>query len=178
MSKVRLKDYNNDWFERGRPALVELAWILASVFVSSSIPGNALRVGLLRLFGARIGKGVVIKPGVKVKFPWRLSINDDSWIGEGAWLDSLVQIDIGANCCLSQGVYVCTGNHDWSSETFDLVVKPVSIEDGAWIGAFARIAPGVTIRQSAVVAMGAVITADAEAETIYAGNPAAPVKTR
>jgi len=77
---------------------------------------------------------VVFKPSINVKYPWKLEIGDHSWIGEGAWLDSLAPIRIGSNCCISQGVYFCTGNHDWTDPAFGLIVKPIVIEDGAWVG--------------------------------------------
>lgn len=152
--------------------------MLACVFFTSGLPGSRIRVWLMRFFGAQVGQGVVVKPRVRITFPWRVSVGDHSWIGEGTWLDSLDHISIGSNCCLSQGVYICTGNHDWSSETFDLVVKPVNIYDGAWIGAYARLSPGVTIGQCAVVSMGAVQVSDAEPNKIYAGNPAVAIKER
>ncbi|MGD0581153.1 MAG: putative colanic acid biosynthesis acetyltransferase, partial [Bryobacteraceae bacterium] len=92
---------------------------------------------MLRLFGARIGQGVVIKPGTRVKFPWRLQIGEHSWIGESAWLDDLSEISIGSNCCVSQGAYLCTGNHDWSDPAFRLIVRPIVLCDGSWVGAHA-----------------------------------------
>jgi putative colanic acid biosynthesis acetyltransferase WcaF len=153
-------------------------WLFVSLFVTSSFPGSAIRIWLLELFGATIAAGVVLKPCVKIKFPWRLSIGENSWIGEGVWLDNLAQVDIGSDCCLSQGVYVCTGNHDWNSETFDLVTEPVSIRDGSWVGAFARIAPGLTLGENAVVAMGSVIVGDVPADTVFGGNPATLIKAR
>jgi putative colanic acid biosynthesis acetyltransferase WcaF len=178
MPGQRLGAYNNSWFDRGRPIWIEAIWMLVSMFVASSIPGSAPRTWLLKLFGASIGAGVVLKPRIRVKFPWRLSIDQNSWIGEDVWLDNLAQVDIGSDCCLSQGVYVCTGNHDWSSETFDLVTEPVSIKDGSWVGAFARIAPGITLGENAVVAMGGVIVGDVPANTVFGGNPATLIKAR
>jgi putative colanic acid biosynthesis acetyltransferase WcaF len=103
---------------------------------------------------------VVIKPRVNVKFPWRLEIGDHSWIGEGAWIENLAPVVIGSHVCVSQGAYLCTGSHDWSRVTFDLVTKPIRIDDSAWICAKAVIAPGVTVGKGAVVGLGAVATAD------------------
>ena len=133
---------------------------------------------LLRIFGASLGHGVVIKPRVRVKFPWKLSVGNDSWIGEGVWIDNLEKVVIGKDCCLSQGVYLCTGNHDWSAETFDLVTKPVVTGDGCWVGAFARISPGVSIGDDAVVAMGSVVTDNVVSGTVVQGNPASYLKQR
>jgi hypothetical protein len=89
-----------------------------------------------------VGTGVVIKPHVRVKFPWKLYIGDHSWIGESVWIDNLAQVTIGSNCCISQGAYLCTGSHRWDRDTFDLVTKPIVIEDQCWVGAMARVAPG------------------------------------
>lgn len=166
-------------FDRGRSALMELAWIVVqSLFVHSWLPGSAHRVWLLRKFGARIGQGVVIKQFVRVKFPWRLSIGEHTWIGEGAWIDNLAQVNIGSHCCISQNAYLCTGSHDWKSNTFDLITKPITIEDQAWVAAGSQVAPGVTIGRAAVLALGAVALADLQPGWIYQGNPAQPVKPR
>ena len=154
-SRVDLRNFNNAWFQRGRPKLVEALWVVASaLFVASWLPGSAHRRLLLRLFGAKIGKRVAIKPGVRVKFPWKLSIGSDTWIGEEVWIDNLDRVEIGDNCCLSQGAYLCTGSHNWNSPTFDLVTKPIRIQNCAWIAAKVCIAPGTVVCEGAVVAMG------------------------
>src|SRR3954452_11502522 len=101
---MRLDLYSPNGFNRGRPAWLEAVWLLVQPFLlSSSLPGSRVRVTTLRLFGARIGRGVTIKPHVRVKFPWRLQVGDYSWIGEDVWLDNLAEIRIGQHCCLSQG---------------------------------------------------------------------------
>ncbi len=178
MTRQRLGVYNNDWFDRGRPVWIEALWLLASFFVASSIPGNSPRIMLLRLFGADISEGVVIKPGVRVKFPWRLSIGSNSWLGESAWIDNLGDVHIGEDVCVSQGAYICTGNHNWSEEGFDLKVEPVVLKDGSWVGAFARIAPGTTIEEDSVVSLGAVVVSDVPAGVVVSGNPATIVRER
>ena len=133
---------------------------------------------MLRAFGANIGKRVSIKPGVRVKFPWRLEIGDDSWIGEDVWIDNLALVKIGSNCCISQGAYICTGSHDWTSAEFDLVVKPVRIEDSAWISARSSVGPGVTVGEGAVLLMGSVAASDLAPWSIYQGVPAKRIKAR
>lgn len=133
---------------------------------------------VLRWFGATIGRGVNIKPSVNVKYPWQLSIGDYSWIGEGVWLDSLAPIAIGAHACLSQGVYCCTGSHDWTDPAFGLITKPISIENGAWVGARATILPGVTVASHCVITAGSVLSKSTEPDMIYAGNPAVALKKR
>lgn len=176
---VDLAKFDNSRFPRGRPRLVEAAWIaLDALFVRSRLPGSAHRRWLLRLFGAGIGEGVVIKPGARIKFPWRLTIGSHTWIGEEAWLDNLDRLEIGANCCVSQGAYLCTGSHDWSSPAFDLVTKPIKIGDGAWIAARAVVGPGVVVGEGAVLALGAVATENLQPWSVYAGTPARFVRRR
>jgi putative colanic acid biosynthesis acetyltransferase WcaF len=176
---MRLDRFDNSAFQRGRPWPVEGLWRAAEgLLFGSWIPGSAWRVALLRLFGARVGRGVVIKPRVRVKFPWRLCIGDHSWIGEDAWLDNLAEIRIGSHCCLSQGVYLCTGNHRWDADDFRLETRPIHVEDHCWIGAQARVGPGVTCRAGAVLTFGSLALADLEAWSVYSGMPAARRKAR
>jgi putative colanic acid biosynthesis acetyltransferase WcaF len=176
---VLLRKFDSAGFRRGRSRLAEILWILvAAVLVSSRIPGYWHRRLVIRAFGARIGKGVVIKPGVRIKFPWRLEIGDDSWIGEDVWIDNLAPVQIGADCCISQGVYICTGNHNWQLPTFNLVIKPVKIDNGGWIAARSIVGPGVTVGEGAVLALGSVATSDLAPWGIYQGVPAMLVKYR
>jgi putative colanic acid biosynthesis acetyltransferase WcaF len=138
-----------------------------------------MKIALLRIFGARIGRGVVAKPGINVKHPWFMTVGDNCWIGENVWFDNtFAPITIGSNVCLSQGVYLCTGNHDWTDPAFGLIERPLTIEDGAWIGAQARVLPGAYIATNVVISGGSVISKPTEADTIYSGNPAIAVKTR
>ncbi len=136
------------------------------------------RVFLLRAFGASIGRSVVIKPGVRVKFPWRLEIGDYCWIGEDVWIDNLARVTINANCCLSQGSYLCTGSHDWTDPAFSLIMRPITIAEGVWLCAKSVVGPGVSIDAGAVLGLGAVATNDLDANTIYQGVPAVAVKRR
>ena len=133
---------------------------------------------LLRLFGARIGRGVTIKPGVMVKFPWRLEIGDHSWIGEHVWLDNLADIRIGNHCCLSQGVYLCTGSHDWSKSSFNLMTKPIVLQNQVWLAARSIVGPGVTVGSGAVLSLGSIASRDLLAWQIHQGSPAIAVKPR
>ena len=176
---IRLDHYSNASFNRGRPRLIEALWTIASaLLVASWIPGAMHRRALLRLFGAKIAKGVTIKPGVLIKFPWRLEVGANSWIGERVWIDNLEIVKIGSNCCISQGAYICTGSHDWRSRRFELIVKPVTIEDGAWVAAKAVLAPGLVVGQGAVLFMGSVATSKMEPWGVYQGVPAKLVKSR
>lgn len=177
---IRLDTYEKGSFTRGRPALMEALWIAASaLFFSSSIPSPALRKALLRLFGARIGVGVVIKQQVKVKFPWRLEIGDHTWIGERVWIDNLAPVRIGAHSCISQDAYLCTGNHDWKSSRFDLQTKPILIADQAWICARAVVGPGVSVGEGAIVSLGAVASSNVPAwHVLTAAEPTLRARAR
>jgi putative colanic acid biosynthesis acetyltransferase WcaF len=178
-AQVSLASFNNAGFQRGRPAIVEVLWIVVqALLVRSFIPGSAHRCFLLRLFGAQIGRRVTMKSGVRVKFPWRLTIADDVWVGEDVWIDNLAKVEIGANACVSQGAYLCTGSHDWSVSTFDLIAEPIKIDHSAWIAAKASVGPGVTVGPGAVLTLASTASSDLRPWTIYAGTPAQPIKTR
>lgn len=179
-NRVALAEFRNDWYDPGRSVAVRVAWLVANaVFLLTWFPWpSSLKARLLRAFGARVGSGVVIKPRVNVKYPWNLSIGDHSWIGEGAWIDSLAQVTIGSDCCLSQGVMIETGNHDWSKPTFDLVVKEVVLEDGAWAAVRSLMLPGSRLASHAILGAGSVLSGDTEPYGIYVGVPAAKVKER
>jgi putative colanic acid biosynthesis acetyltransferase WcaF len=177
--RVRLDLYSPRGFGRGRSALSEAAWMVAQILLlASPLPGSRFRVWLLRLFGARIGQHVTIKPGVRVKFPWRLQVGDHVWIGEEAWIDNLAEVTLGDHCCLSQGVYLCTGNHDWSQPTFDLVVRPIRIQSQSWLAARSVVGPGVTVQEGAVLGLGSVAIHDLQAWQVHFGSPALPVGPR
>lgn len=164
---MRLDLFGNDDFERGASRITELAWLaLEAVLFSSWLPGSHWRCALLRMFGARIGTGVVIKPHVSVKFPWRLKLGNHVWIGERVWIDNLASVSVDDHSCLSQGAYLCTGSHDWSDRQFRLVIKPIAIGRGCWVGAFARLAPGCTLEDGAVLAMNAFCATRLAANTV------------
>lgn len=145
---------------------------------SRCLPSSKFKVTLLRCFGANIGQSVRIKPGVKIKFPWRLKVGNYVWIGENAWLDNLAPITLEDHVCLSQDVYLCTGNHDWNDPNFRLILGSIHIEQGSWIAARAAIGPGVRVGQGAVLGLGGVTGRSLEPMTIYIGNPAQPLKKR
>lgn len=158
---------------------MEVLWILCqTMLVDCWLPGSRHRCWLLRLFGARIGQRVIMKPRVRIKFPWKLEIGDHAWIGEEVWIDNLAEVSIGPHSVISQGAYICTGSHDWTTEAFDLITKPVAIADQCWVAAFARLSPGVQMQQGSVLALGSVASGVLEAWTIYRGNPAAPLRHR
>ncbi len=174
-----LSAYDDRGFDRGRPWWVEGLWLAVSALLFESwLPGSGWRRHILRLFGAEVGQGLVIKPGVKIKFPWRLRVGDHSWLGERAWIDNLAPVTIGAHCCISQDAYLCTGNHDWSRRDFALRIAEIVVAPRAWVGARAVVGPGVHIGEGAVIALGSVVSSDVTAWSIVAGSPAVEVKQR
>ncbi|ELS30938.1 MULTISPECIES: WcaF family extracellular polysaccharide biosynthesis acetyltransferase [Pseudanabaena] len=177
---MRLDRYTTGKYTIGATITKQLLWyfIGAPLVRSYLIPFSWLKVTILRWFGAEIGQGVRIKTGVKIKFPWRLIVKDFVWIGEDVWLDNLDLITIESHCCISQGVYLCTGNHDWCDRHFALRTAPIYIETGSWIAARATVGAGVRVGQGAVLGMGSVATRSLEPMTIYLGNPAIAIKSR
>jgi putative colanic acid biosynthesis acetyltransferase WcaF len=179
-SQVRLSGFRPIGFDRGAGLIKECIWLLVSLTLFRLCPFSlsALKRAVLRAFGAKIGRGVVIKPQVKITFPWKLEVGDFVWLGEECWLLNLDRIVIGSHVCISQRAFLCTGNHDYRVPTFDLMVKPIFVEDGAWLGAGSWVAPGVTIRSHAILTAGSVATGNLETFGIYQGNPAVRVKQR
>jgi len=179
MKQTDLSTFSNHTYAPGAPRSIRVLWYLVNaVFFMSRFPFGSFKVFLLRRFGARVGKGVVIKPSVNIKSPWHLEIGDYTWIGESVWIDNLVPVRIGAHACLSQGAMLLTGNHDYKKSTFDLITGEITIEAGAWIGAKSIVCPGVRCGSHSVLAVGSVTAADLEPFWIYRGNPATKVRQR
>jgi len=178
--RVDFSRYIPKGFDRGAGTFREGLWLMVSLVLFRLCPFScsALKRLTLRAFGAKVGKGVVIKPQVKITFPWKLEIGDYVWLGEECWLLNLERITIGNNVCISQRAFFCTGNHNYESATFDLIVKPINVQAGAWVGAACWVGPGVTVGTHAVLAAGAVATKNLNPFGIYAGNPAVWVKER
>ncbi len=180
MRQTDLSKYNNAWFNEGAGSFKRAMWFFVNAlfFINPMNPLSGLKVRLLRLFGASIGKGVVVKPAVNIKYPWNLEVGDYSWIGENVWIDNLDKVTIGKNCCLSQGAMLLIGNHDYKSETFDLMIAPITLEDGVWIGAQTVVCPGITCKSHSILTVGSIATKDLEAYTICQGNPAKEIRKR
>jgi len=178
--KVDLSRPDNSEYDKGRsPFLIALWHFFGAPLVRSNLlPVPALKCAVLRLFGARIGKSVYAKAGLRVKFPWYLSVGDYCWLGEDAWIDNLAPVTIGSSVCISQGAYLCTGNHDWSAPNMKLFRRPITLEDGSWVGARATVCPGVTLGEGAIAAAGSVVNKDIPPYQIHAGNPAVFVRRR
>jgi len=180
MKQTTLKSYNNWPYRPGGNILKLALWYYVNlmIFNSGLFPFYKLKVSILRLFGARIGDNVEIKPGVNIKYPWHLNIGNQVWIGENVWLDCLVPIVIGNNVCMSQGAVILTGSHNYKKTSFDLITGSVTLEDGVWIGAGAIVNQGLTIGSHAVLTSGSVATKNLEAYSIYQGNPAVKIRDR
>ena len=154
--KIRLDQFNNSDFDRGAGRLKEVIWMVTKAFLLQlhfPLPSGARALGL-RLFGARIGKGVIIRPGVNVTYPWRLTVGDHCWIGEDVTILSLAPVSIGDHCCISQRAFLCTGSHNFSKETFDLIARPISIGSHSWIAACAFVGPGASIAEGTMIKAG------------------------
>ena len=180
MKQTDLFAYNNFSYNPGGNLFKRVLWhyINAFIFKSSLFPFYALKNCLLRLFGAKIGKEVEIKPCVNIKYPWFLIIGNEVWIGENVWIDCLVPVTIGNNVCISQGAVILTGSHNYKKSSFDLKVREVVLEAGVWIGACAIVTAGVTACTHAVLTSGSVATKNLDAYSIYQGNPAAKTRSR
>lgn len=177
---IDLAHYDRRSYDPSQPVWVQAAWFLVGLPIlrCSILPLSSVRRWILGIFRAKIGVGVVIKPGVRIKYPWLLSVGDHSWLGEDCWIDNLAPVSLGKNVCISQGAYLCTGNHDWTDENFSLFVKPINIADGAWVCARAFVAPGVNLGEYAVLTAASVATDDIPPFHIHGGNPAKLLRVR
>lgn len=164
----------------GAGKVKQVLWYFINIFFikNSLIVFSGFKIFLLRLFGASIGKGVVIKPGVNIKYPWKLSIGNNSWVGESVWIDNLSDVFIGKNVTLSQGALLLTGTHDHTKVSFDFSSLPIILEDGVWIGAKAIVFGGVTCYTHSILGLNSVAENNLKAYIIYKGNPAIPVIVR
>ena len=165
---------------RGRPAwVVQIWWLVQSTFFSWSPQFMyGWRRFLLRLFGAKIGRKVLIRPSVRTTYPWKISIGDYSWVGDDVVLYSLGEIHIGKNTVISQKTYVCTGGHDYKKISFDIYAEKIIIEDEVWLATDVFVAPGVKIGRGTVVGARSSVLNNLPTEKICYGNPAKPIKDR
>lgn len=180
MNQVRLADFKTENFDKDAGKLKLITWYFVNALLvrASWNPFMGIKIFLLKSFGAKIGKGLVIKNNVNIKFPWKLTVGNNVWLGENAWIDNLDKVKIGNNVCISQGALLLTGNHDYTLSTFDYRNAPIIIEDGAWIGAKTIVCPGVKVKSHAILTVGSIATKDMEAYSIYQGNPAQKVRMR
>jgi putative colanic acid biosynthesis acetyltransferase WcaF len=165
---------------RGRPAwVVQLWWFVqTTLFNLSPQVLYGWRRWLLRLFGATIGHGVLVRSSVEIIYPWKVSIGDWSWIGDNASLYSLGEIEIGDNVVISQNSYLCTGSHDLKKPSFDIYAEKIVVEAESWIAADVFVAPGVRIGHGAVVGARSTVLDDLPSMMVCYGNPARPMRPR
>lgn len=179
MKTTNLSTYNNSWYQPGS-LLKRILWLVVSfIFFEHSLAvWNGIKRFWLRVFGAQLGIGVIIKPRVHIKYPWKLTIGNHCWIGEQVWIDNLDSVTLGDHVCISQGALLLCGNHNYKKPTFDLIIAPIVLESGSWIGAKAGVSAGVTVGTHAVLSIGSVASTNLKPYGIYRGNPAVKVKER
>lgn len=165
---------------RGRKALfVQLWWcVQATLFSCSPQFMYKWRAFLLRLFGANVGKGVLIRPSVKITYPWKLTIGENSWVGDDVVLYTLGEIKIGNNTIISQHSYLCTGTHDYNSELFDIIQMPIRIGNSSWLATDVFIAPGITIGNECIIGARSSVYKSFPDKSICYGNPAELIRYR
>lgn len=162
-----------------REQAIRVLWALARpAFCFSPRIFWAWRTGLLRLFGASIGRGVHVYPTVRILIPWHVEIGDYATVGDRVILYALGRITIGDRATISQGAHLCAGTHDYRRADFLLLKQPISIGEGAWICSDAFVGPGVDVGAYAIVGARAVVMRNVEGWDIVAGNPAKIVKKR
>lgn len=169
-ARFNLAGFTGAGYDRGGSSAKQVAWlVVSSLLVNHWWCPLPLRASVLRAFGARIAAGVHIRHRVRIHWPWKLTVGENSWIGEGAWILNLEPVTIGANTCISQDVLLCTGSHRQDSPTFEFDNAPIRIGDGAWIGARATVLRGTSIGDNATVGACALVVADvADGETVLA----------
>ena len=180
MNKVDLSKYNGNEYSPGGNIIKRLFWYFTNIlfFKNSFNTLNFTKTFLLRFFGAKVGKGVVIKPSVNIKYPWRLKIGDFVWIGENVWIDNLADVEIENNCCISQGAMLLTGSHDYSKTAFDVIIGKIILKEGVWIGAKSVVYPSVICETHSILGVNSVATKNLEPYFIYHGNPAVKISKR
>jgi len=175
-SLVDLRQYDQSNFERGRPKwLIILWWLVQAITFPLSLHNlNGFRAWLLRLFGAQIGKEVIIRPTARFTYPWKIAIGDYSWIGDNVILYSVDQIHIGSHCVISQESYLCTGSHNIHDPAFALITAPIQIGNGTWIAAYCFIAGGVVIGANSVIGARSSVFRNIPAGQVAWGTPCVP----
>ncbi|MGF1449423.1 MAG: WcaF family extracellular polysaccharide biosynthesis acetyltransferase [Opitutales bacterium] len=180
-TRMRLDTFDaTKGLDRGRPRWFELLWYLTKCcFFLSALPWpGALKRGLLKAFGAKVGQGVVIKPRVNIHLPWRLELGEHVWIGEEAFILNFEPVTVGSHACISQRAFLCTGNHDYRKPDFPYRNRPIDIGAGAWVGAMVFVGPGAGLGAETVATAGSVVVDFLPSGMVCAGNPCKPVRPR
>jgi putative colanic acid biosynthesis acetyltransferase WcaF len=163
---------------RNRAARLLWNTVFAIFFRFSPKPFHSWRALLLKIFGAKLGKGVHVYPNVKIWAPWNLSLGDESGIASGAIIYSQGKITIGKRCVISQGAHLVSGTHDYNLPGFPLNTIPIVIGDYVWIAADAFVHPGITIGNGCVIGARSVVVKDMPEWMVCTGHPCVPVKKR
>ena len=180
-TRVKLNKFDSKLgLDRGRGRFTELLWyVIKCIFFLSPLPWPmAIKRSLLSAFGSELGKGIIIKPRVNILFPWKLSIGDNSWIGEEVFILNFEQLQIGKQVCVSQRVFLCGGNHDFRSPDFKYRNGPITLMDGVWVGAGSFVSPNTIVGTDAVITAGSVVTHSLPKNRICSGNPCEELKVR
>lgn len=151
-------------------------WLTLNLIFSNSFTPSSFRPTILRIFGAKIGRRVVLRRGLRVHFPWKLEIADDCWIGEDVWFINHEKVTIGSNVCVSQRSIICSGGHDYRSSSLEFAHKPVEIKDGAWVCLDAKVLPGVTIGECSVISAGEVVRKSVPDFSMFIGGQIRPIE--
>jgi putative colanic acid biosynthesis acetyltransferase WcaF len=136
------------------------------------------RCALLRLFGAKIGKGAHPYPSAMIWAPWNLEMGENSCLSDQVDCYCVDKIRIGSHSTVSQYSFLCTATHDYEDPEFGLMVAPIDIGERVWVTADVFVAPGVSIGDGAVVQARSSVFSDIEPWVVAAGNPAMTVKPR
>lgn len=140
--------------------------------------GNAWRAWLLRLFGARIGRGGLLSPSMRVMQPWELVLGDFVAVGEGVHFYNFARVEVGSMSVISQDCYLCTGTHDYTDTRMPLVVRPIKVGGDVWLAAGVFVHPGVEIGSGAVIGAKSVVAKSMPPWMVCAGHPCRPIKER
>lgn len=179
MNETDLSKFDNSWYRPGNKVKIILWYFVNSCFLWNPLfPFSKPKIWLLKLFGAKIGKGVLIKPRVSIKYPWKLKIGNHVWIGEKVWIDNLANVIIEDHVCLSQGAMLLCGNHNYKKSTFDLITGEIHLEKGSWVGAHAVVCPKVRLGNHSILTVNSVAVKSTEPYGIYQGNPAIKIRER
>jgi putative colanic acid biosynthesis acetyltransferase WcaF len=154
----------------------QIVWLL--LFRTTPKPLYPWRVFLLRIFGCRVSGRPFVSESAIIKMPWQLTLEDRVSIGPRSEIYNLGPIVLKARCSIAQQAYLCGGTHDFTSPVLPLVVGEIVVGEDAFVGARAFVMPGVHIGDGAVIGACSVVTKDAPAWTILAGNPAKPLAAR
>jgi putative colanic acid biosynthesis acetyltransferase WcaF len=172
-SWIDLRKYDQSWFDRGKPTWFIMLWWFVQAIVFPISPHNThfIRCGLLRLFGAKIGKSVIIRPTARFTYPWKVKIGDYSWVGDDVVFYSVDRIEVGCHCVISQKSYLCTGSHDLQDIAFQFLSAPIAIGNGTWIATDCFIAPGVKIGSNSVIGARSSVFGNISEATVAWGSP-------